>query len=505
MGMHDGPESRSVWWQSAQRLFVCLVNAGKAGRFWFAMLVVSWPVSVAQAQCTSTDALASASQDGTSLVADFHVDLDEVKVSQVASDHIQFALSFSVRSNRDVSVRQVSFEKMRLNELPFYAPPLEEPLKLIAGQRFALPHQVQATFYYRDLESLRPLELLVREGNVRAEGTLYVDIQLNLIDKAVLLARRARLPLAMRKDMPVEIPGGAFARTAALGVLSLASQTLRKTDAAMVWSFSKASSWRQQLWRDYAPALLLANTRFSISDPSGIPYAVECMGTGFRINEKQFLLPKAVIEPWKFDPEIATTIQRDGWKLNPSSVDLGVWPSEARLQTSAGALDVSTGFQQSQKQIKLVLSPKDELETLFASRAMGRPHKIRVHARESVGNLVLFEFADSAIRDPLPSIRLDPTRREASWDRLAVFRFPAGTKSEQAHPDLVFLTATRQGSTIQMAMPIDYSGWGAPLISPLGIVGIVQDERTGIDLEQVLRTLRLKLEPKDTSENRKSQ
>jgi hypothetical protein len=136
---------------------------------------------------------------------------------------------------------------------------------------------------------------------------------------------------------------------------------------------------------------------------------------------------------------------------------------------------------------------------------MGRPHKIRVHPRASVGNLVLFEFADSANLDPLPPLKLDPNGRETSWDRLAVFRFPAGTRNRLAHPDIVFLTATRQRSTIQMAMPIDYSGWGAPLISPLGIVGIVQDERTGLDLEQALRTLRLKPEPKDISEAGKPQ
>jgi len=503
--MHEVSVSPSVWWQSAPRLVKCLLNVGKTSWFWFPILFLSWPVGVARAQCTSNDASARSLQDETSPVADFHVDLDQVTVSHVASDHIQLALSFSVLTDRDVSVREVSFANMRLNELPFYAPALEDRLKLIAGQRLVLPHQVQATFYYRDLESLRPLELLVREGSARAEGTLYVDLQLNLIDKAVLLARRVRMPLAVRKDLPVEIPGGALARTAALGVLSLASQPFGKTQAAMVSSFSKESSWRQQLFSDYAPALLLANTRFSVSDPAGIPYVVECMGVGFRINVKQFLLPKAVIEPWKFDPEIAAILQRERWKLDPLSVDFDVWPSEARLQTSAGGLDVSTGFQQIQKQIKLVLSPKDELETMFASQAMGRPHKIRVHPRASAGNLVLFEFADSANLDPLPRIKLDRNGRESSWDRLAVFRFPAGTRNKQAHPDLVVLTATRQRSTIQMAMPIDYSGWGAPLISSQGIVGIVQDERTGLDLEQALHTLRLKPEPKDNSQAGKSQ
>jgi hypothetical protein len=502
--MYDGPANRSVRSQSARRMFKSLLNASKNVRLWFAMLIVCWPVSVAQGQCTSVDASARAPQDTPSVLGDFHVDLDEVTVSQVASDHIQFALSFSVQANRDVSVRQISFENMRLNELPFYTPPLEEHLKLIAGQRLPLPRQIQAIFYYRDLESLRPLELLVREGNVRAEGTLYVDLQLNLIDKAVLLARRGRMPFAVQKDLSVEIPGGALARNAGLGVLSLASQTLGKTGAAITSRFSTESSWRQRLWSDYAPALLLADARFSVSDAAGMLYTLDCMGIGFRIGGKQFLLPKEVVEPWKFDPEIATTIQRDGWKLNPLSVDLTVWPSEAMLQTSAGTLDVSTGFQQTQNQFKLLLSPNDELETMFASRATGRPHKIRVHRRESAGNLVSFEFTDSAKHDPLPPIKFHPSGSETSWDRLAVFRFPAGARSKQAHPDLVFLAATRQGSTILLATPIDYSGWGAPLISPVGIVGIVQDERTGIDVEQALRTVRLKLEQNDISQDGKS-
>jgi len=197
------------------------------------------------------------------------------------------------------------------------------------------------------------VELLVREGNARAEGTLYVDLQLNLIDKAVLLARRVRMPLTVRKDLPVEIPGGTLARTAALGVLSLASQPFGKTQARDGIELLEGIKLAAALLRDYAPALLLANTRFSVSDPAGIPYVVECMGVGFRINVKQFLLPKAVIEPWKFDPEIAAIIQRERWKLDPLSVDLDVWPSEARLQTSAGGSMFPPGFSKSRSKSNL--------------------------------------------------------------------------------------------------------------------------------------------------------
>lgn len=60
-----------------------------------------------------------------------------------------------------------------------------------------------------------------------------------------------------------------------------------------------------------------------------------------------------------------------------------------------------------------------------------------------------------------------------------------------AHPDLIFVPAVREVSTIKLRVPVDSSALGTPLIDADGIIGLVDSEKTGIASSAALRLLEL--------------
>jgi hypothetical protein len=180
---------------------------------WLALLFTFLPGILAQAQCTTVEL--PIAQGG--ILAGAQADVDRITVTEVASDHIRLAFSLSLLSNRDVAVRQISFENMRLNDVPFYATPMVERLRLVAGQKLALANPVQVALYYRDLDSVRPLEQLLRESQASVEGTLHLDVELSLLQRVALLAGRGNVPVTLRRQLPIEVPGGPLGRAAAIG------------------------------------------------------------------------------------------------------------------------------------------------------------------------------------------------------------------------------------------------------------------------------------------------
>jgi hypothetical protein len=442
------------------------------------------PCCVARAQCPVLASRAAAGGERLELQAT----VGRVSVERVTTDSVQFSLYVSLLSTRDASVQGVTFESLRFNGVPLYAAPITNPVRLKAGQQTNLA-LVLLTVYYRDLDSVSPLEMLVRDGKVTAEGSLTADLDLTFLEHVALLARRARITTTFHAQLPVNVPGGATGRTAALAVLGAADGTMgaiRSGVAAGIMTI--ASQWRKQLWRDYAPLLLFVRTSFSVHDRAGQPYAFECTAAGFRISEKEAVLPKEALEPWKFDAEIAAALQSQELRLDNASYDVWVWPAGAPIKDSAGTFEPSQALRQSQQEVRIVHTPRDDNEVRIVVGTGGHLRKVRVHRRVSASNVALVALTPPAVPLPLPAkldFQADPTK----WGRLAAFRFPAVTAVQRSRPELLFIEAARAGLVISLDTPLDASGRGSPLIGPNGIVGIVQSEKGGVSLQAAWQVL----------------
>jgi len=452
----------------------------------FALLLGSVFATDASAQCRvvpeeSEGALAPAAPPSAD------AQLEKMAVADLGRDHLRLALSMSLLSKTELTVKQITFEGLRVNGIPFYVAPVTDRLQLPAKQQFELPQPLQLTVFYRDVDSLKPLTELAEQGKAHVEGILYLDVELKALQKFFLGTGKAHVPVNFSKDVPVEIPGGSLARAGAVRVLAAADSALESAKDKADSMLNAGIRWRGQLAREYAPAMLLVQSRFMLSGPKGDQVVFACTGPGFRITPKRFLVLKELYEPWKFDPEMAAAMKEDHFKVAPKSDDLSVWSADQPL--AKGGVFADPLARKSLEQIRVVNEPPDDNDTVLVPRPQGHPKKVPVHKRESPANLVVLEFVD-VVTDTAPAgMKGSPTDQQSSWDSVAVYRFPGGTERKQTHPDLIFIPVTKETFRLKLGVPVDGSAWGAPLISPQGVIGVIQSENSGLTWEDIQRVL----------------
>lgn len=414
--------------------------------------------------------------------------VDKISVGDVAQDRLQLSVLLTLLSDTDVSVKEMTFDNVRLNDTPLYVAPVSEKLALKGNQKQQLPAPLKLTLFFRDLDSVRPLQTMISEKRVRLEGAVYLDAEIPVLTKVLLLGRRVRVPVTFREDTPVNIPDNKTIQSVATKALDAAGIGLGALSFLSDEVLRRSSSWRDQLWKETAPALLLGYVRFTLKTKQGERQEFEYTGVGYRISTGQFIFCKSLVEPWKFDPDIAAALKFRGMSLDPAGYEIWIWPLNARVRDSADALDPSTAFRLTQADFRRVEQPGDENAAFYALQPEGRPKKIDLHKRDSASNLVLFEF-----RNP-PSFSGQMKRSvgdSKSWDRVAVFRFPGGVNDRQARADLVFVPANRNGSMITLETPLDSSAWGSPVISQDGVIGFLQDKNSAIPVKDAFEVLKV--------------
>lgn len=417
------------------------------------------------------------------------VTIDKVNVVDVAQDHLQLGVSLTLNSATDVAVREITFEGVQLNGLPVYLAPIQERIELKSKQPLQIPDPLRVSLYFRDVDSVRPLQAMISDRRVRFEGTIYFEAEIPALVRVLLFGRRVRIPVRFQQDIPVNVPESALMQSVMLRALGAASSLMGGVGSVVESALSRTAAWRDQLWREVAPRLLFGYVKFALRDRDGRQTVLEFSGTGFRVSSNQFVFCKNLVEPWKFDPDIVAAIKHDGLSLIGAEYDLWVWPVNAIIRNSSNQLDPSSGFRLTKSDFQIVRQPNDTNRSLYALRPEGRPRKITIHKRDSSANLVLFQFRTPAnALEDLKIIQAENT----NWDRVAIFRFPGGIYDKQARADLIFLPASLADSRIKLSTPVDSSAWGSPVIIQGGILGFVQDETTAIPLKEAFQALRLK-------------
>jgi len=119
----------------------------------------------------------------------------------------------------------------------------------------------------------------------------------------------------------------------------------------------------------------------------------------------------------------------------------------------------------------------------------GLPGKVKILKLDTPANVVLLEFTAPAGRMPEFNAKLPADVAASAWDQLAMFHFADGIDADQAQAQLILMPARLEGGRIRLDGQVDWSAWGSPLISREGVVGIVQQEKTGVTLGSALKAL----------------
>lgn len=409
------------------------------------------------------------------------ISLERLSLSSITAEKIQISADVGIVGQRKVTLRGVTFGQMALNGLPFYATPITEPLSLIPGQKVSPTQPIVMTVYFHDLNSLRPLRSLVADEKVSLDGMAYASVTMNAAEKMFLFTGGAQVPVRINESVGLQIPGGFAAQMGALAAIDFAQRALDQAGSAMQSVQQSTSEWRKQLWNHYAPALVLAHATWQFKDASGKTFDEEATGMGFRVGGRQVLLPRSLLEPWKFDPYMAASMKQDG-NLKVANYDLWLWPEGAPVRDDSGALLPAHAWRLSAGTVLVLPLPKEDNETMLVPEGDGKIMKVEVHRREGSGALALVEIADPSVTPMAAQIAAPPAGASAQpAGTLAVFRFPGGVAAREARPDVVMVTAPASADFV-LDPAIDPSGWGSPVISSQGIVAVVTGEKAAVPI-----------------------
>jgi hypothetical protein len=421
--------------------------------------------------------------------------LENVSLDSINSERVQLTASVSVASSRSVTLREATFGQLHINGIPFYAAPISDRLILVPNQKVMPSKPLLLTVYFRDLSSLKPLRSLVADSKVSVTGMAYANLDLNVAAKLLLFTSHPRVPVRVDSSVELRIPGGAAAKFAALAMIDHAQAGLDRAGPALQAGAQFFSQWKQQLWKEYAPALVLSRATYELKDSKGKTFQFESTAMGFRVAGKQVVLPKSLLQPWKFDPYVAASMKEDG-SLKVSKYDLWLWPVNASLRDESGQLSSLHAWRLSAKQIRLLTPTKDDTEHLLLPIEDGKTVKISVHRRQGPAALGLVEIIDPAVPAMNP-VLADPDRSTPP-STLALFRFPEGTDAREARPDLLIVSSQQPAKGGKLDTLIDSTGWGSPLISQQGIVGIITTEDSVVSIADADKTLRFSTDRQHT-------
>jgi hypothetical protein len=381
--------------------------------------------------------------------------IDGVELVAAGTDRVRFDVQAKVTANRSVVATSIRFGEMRLGDIPFYLSPINQRLELKAGKAMALP-TVGMTVYFRDLDSLTPLEDFMRTGEIRIRGLASVDLDLNLIER---LAHKwsAHADVPIDNTIAVALPGGIAGRAAATLALNAAQSAIGIAGSALNSLRVTQQKWNGELKTDFTRSLVTAESSYKLLTSEGQTIDVTSRGLGFRVADGRILLTGEMAEPWRYDEDTAALLISQKATLVGESRDIAVWPPDQLVESAAS---LANGRLQAEK-------------TDGGGGSAAAP--AGVSKRDSHSNYALFRLAgDSQKHEAIPVAQ---SREGQTWDRVAVFKLNSDGKTET-----IFIPAHRQGDRLIFDTPVDDETFGSPIIVPGGAIGLVQDEHSGMIL-----------------------
>jgi hypothetical protein len=390
----------------------------------------------------------------------FTASVDHIALHDVGATRIQLDVFTHVSASRKTKIKQVRFEEMHFGDLPVYLSPVNEHIELEPGKDLSLP-AIPLTIYYRDLSSLTPIEDAVQDGQLTVSGEVHVDLDLNLLERALTLDWKPRAAMPVSMSVPFVVPGGSAGRTAAVAALKAADLGLSVGSSAM--NILNPQTGNDELRSHYLPSMVIAETNYTLHlrDDKDVKFSV--IGLGYRRSADEFVLTDETLEPWQYDVGIASAIQDGEATLLPDH-DIQVWPAQH--------VD-GPGRSLAQGQIVVVSQPGRSPLTFVP----GANKRFHVSDRNTDSNMAVLRFTSPDDRGVPVPVASEDTLRSNGWDRLSLFRL-----REKGGLEVISTPASRDNNRITLQDSVDDLAFGSLLIAPDGAVGMVQDESSAIVL-----------------------
>ena len=407
------------------------------------------------------------------------LNVKEVGLAEIDTSHIKLAVDLNLTAAQSVTMESLRIGSLHINGLPVFAAPLNQEIVLKKGAITALP-PLYVTILFRDLRTVEPLRRMIENQTVKIEGEVVADVRLTMLEKLALHTQHPTVEISLSQEVPAALSLSVLERTVALTTLGLIDTGLQATSTAGQLIPGRPA-WIRNLDTS-APANLYALESSYVLTQAGAEFPVVSLSLGFRLASGKVVTSAESQAPWKYDAEFLTAVQSGTAKLVKNS-------QEIQLRS----LQPGDPLRLSAKDFTVETRGSAEGDSLIA--VSGDKHgKIQVLRRATPGSLALLTIAApsaaTAVAAPGAQGLAAATATVAaqdSWPQVAVFRLREDAATKKPSIELLTMAATRDGKSIHLSEPVDAAVFGSPIITPDGVIGLVQDEQTGAFLPEDLQ------------------
>lgn len=400
------------------------------------------------------------------------IQVTNVNISAINAAHVEVAVNLSLVPSQTATLKDVQLCSLHLNGLPVFAAPLHQEISLHKGEAIGLP-PVFVSMFYRDLTTVHPLREMIEKQTVRVEGEVVSGVEVGFLGKLALHSQHPQVVIPIDQEVAVEVGGTSFERNLAVGVLSaLDTEMSRDTAGKMMDGLRPA--WIRDLEAKAMPNLFVVEASYSLTEDK-IPYRVNAEALGFRVASGQIATSAEMLNPWKYDAEFLGELNGGSVKLAKNSTDL-------RLDPLAGG---GSAFLLSNADFKAETRGNIELERV--TTVGQKRSQVQLLRRASPSSLAVL-----TPRAPITDAGLQSApafiQAQDGWDKVIVFRLRSKPDNGQRTVEVLEIGARREGESIRLTQPVDQAVFGSPILTPDGVIGLVQDEQTGTFLpEDILK------------------
>jgi S1-C subfamily serine protease len=371
--------------------------------------------------------------------------------------------------DRDATVTKMYFQNVKVGGFPVHLQPFEQQFQLSKSQTVDLPGPLECSIVYSDLDSIAPLRELVDKQKILVTGDSFIQVKLNTVQKIFMRSKDVVIPVKFSQEVPLEMfsdsPLLKFAASKVLDVITDPSTTAAATLAKEhVEKFQRAralSSLAQS-------SVYLLYCEYVLRNPAGASEKFTQTGTGFVISaDGKILTSKRIIQPWKFDPQVAYLIAKYHLELDPKAYRLAAWPAGAAIRLPGGQMNFQTALTEDQQSLKVLKVGADApAKTEYHDADSGETATVDVEG-EGGNDVAILQIRG----DKLQPLTLAGTADSGS--PASLLGYPYGLSQPEADPKIAEVKASREGALLVLDQPLEPGESGAPLVNGDGkVVGL---------------------------------
>ncbi len=409
----------------------------------------------------------------------------DISYRSVDLERLTLSLAVSIKPvDRAATIRRIYFQDVRASGIPIHIEPFVEEFKLSKKEVVDLPAPLACSIIFSDLDSLRPVNDIVAKDTVHITGMSFIDVKLNALEKLALRSKRLVLPIPLDEEVPLHMfSDSPLLQMAASKILDTLSDPSSAAAIALAREHVAKLAAHQTLETLGRASVYLLYCEYELRNPATqVSEKFSQIGTGFVIGtDGKLLTAKRVVEPWKFDPQIAFLLSHDHLELTPKGYRVLAWPAGARVLAPDGQPDSESALSTDKQTLHVLKTAPDRMEnTNYRDPDSGASGTVSLHAAGD-NDLALLELIGGNFH---PLAAADAVADLSHGPMTALLGFPFGLGQAENNLQLVFVTAARKESRISLDHQLNPGESGAPLLTLDGkVIGVAGGSNECLPIE----------------------